>query len=76
MAIQIITTSQSVEIDPVTDVAVTAIAHDDIKGDYYRDITLFGEPLEGIDTVPTILIIRIRAATVDPLKITVPQDEF
>jgi hypothetical protein len=72
----VVTKSQSVDLDPISDVAVTAIARDDVKGDYYRDITLFGEPGEGESTVPTIMVIRIRAATIDPLKITVPQDEF
>jgi hypothetical protein len=72
----VVTKSQSVELDPISDVAVTAIARDDVKGDYYRDITLFGEPGGGESTVPTVMTIRIRAATIDPLKITVPQDEF
>jgi hypothetical protein len=72
----VVTKSQSVELDPISDVAVTAIARDDVKGDYYRDITLFGEPGENESTVPTVLTVRIRAATADPLKITVPQDEF
>lgn len=76
MAVEIVTTSQAVTIDGVADVSVSAIAHDDVKGDYYRDIVIFGEPEEGETTQPTMLSIRIRAATADPLKITVPQDEF
>lgn len=71
------------EIDEITDIAVTAIAHDDEAGDYYREIVFFGTPpdaVEGVEfdvsTIPTILRLKIRAPTVDPLKITVPQDEF
>jgi hypothetical protein len=73
---EIVTRSQSVEINQVSDLVVTAIAHDDIAGDYYRDITFFGEAGEGELTIPTVMTIRIRAATVDPLKISVPADEF
>jgi hypothetical protein len=76
MAVEIVTTQQSVTIDGVADVAVTTIAHDDVKGDYYRVITLFGIPGEGETTSPTVLTVRIRAATADPLKISVPADEF
>jgi hypothetical protein len=76
MAIEVVTTQQWVTLDGVSDVAVSAIAHDDVKGDYYRDITFFGEPsIEG-GTIPIVLAIRIRAASTHPLKITVPQDEF
>jgi hypothetical protein len=76
MAVEIVTTRQSVTIDGVADVSVTAIAHDDVAGDYYRDIAFFGEAAEGEETMPAVLSIRIRAITADPLKITVPQDEF
>jgi hypothetical protein len=76
-------TSQVMEIDEITDIAVTSIAHDDAAGDYYREIVFFGTPpdaVEGIEfdvsTIPTILRLKIRAPTVAPLKITVPQDEF
>ena len=79
----LVTTSQTIEIDEISDIAVTAIFHDDDVGDYYREIIFFGTPpdvTEGIEfdtsTIPTILRIKIRAATVEPLKITVPQDEF
>lgn len=55
MAVEIVTTSQAVTIDGVADVSVSAIAHDDVKGDYYRDIVIFGEPEEGETTQPTML---------------------
>jgi hypothetical protein len=74
--VEIVTTRQSVTIEGVADVAVTAIERDDVKGDYFRDITFFGEPGEGESTAPTVMTIRIRASAADPLKITVPQDEF
>jgi hypothetical protein len=74
--VEIVTTQQSVTLDGVADVAVTAIERDDVKGDYFRDITFFGEPGEGESTAPTVMTIRIRASAADPLKITVPQDEF
>jgi hypothetical protein len=74
--IEIVTTQQSVTLDGVADVAVTAIERDDVKGDYFRDITFFGEPGEGESAAPTVMTICIRASAADPLKITVPQDEF
>jgi hypothetical protein len=74
--VEIVTTQQSVTLDGVADVAVTAIERDDVKGDYFRDITFFGEPGEGESTAPTVMTIRIRASAADLLKITVPQDEF
>jgi hypothetical protein len=70
------TLSQSIEITDVTDVAVSAVAHDDVLGDYYRTITIFGSPDEGGATIPTTFLLRIRAPTADPLKISVPADEF
>ena len=72
----VVTISQSVEIDGIADVAVSAIAHDDVAGDYFRDIVLFGDAGEGQSTMPAVLSVRMRAATADPLKITVPQDSF
>jgi hypothetical protein len=74
--VEIVTTRQSVTLDGVADIVVTAIEHDDVKGDYFRDVTFFGEPGEGESTAPTVMTIRIRASAADPLKITVPQDEF
>jgi hypothetical protein len=74
--VEIVTTRQSVTLDGVADIAVTAIERDDVKGDYFRDITFFGEPGEGESTAPTVMTIRIRASAADPLKISVPQDEF
>ena len=74
--IEIVTTQQSVTLDGVADVAVTAIERDVVKGDYFRDITFFADPGEGESTAPTVMTIRIRASAADPLKITVPQDEF
>jgi hypothetical protein len=74
--VEIVTTRQSATIEGVADVAVTAIERDDVKGDYFRDITFFGEPAEGESTAPTVMTIRIRASAADPLKISVPQDEF
>ncbi len=79
--------SQEIEIDGITDVTVTALMHDDIRGDFYREIVFFGTPpdqmlQEGVtpvdvtSTVPTVLRVRIRAATVDPLHVTVPMSEF
>ena len=80
----IVVTSQVIEIDEISDVSVTAIAQDPILGDYYRDIVFFGTPpeaeegVEAIDlsTVPTILRVRIRATTITPLHVTVPESEF
>jgi hypothetical protein len=74
--VEIVTTRQSVTIEGVADIAVTAIEHDNVKGDYFRDITFFGEADESETTAPTVMTIRIRAGTADPLKITVPQDDF
>jgi hypothetical protein len=79
--------SQEIEIDGITDVTVTALMHDDIRGDFYREIVFFGTPpdqqlQDGVmpvdvsATVPTVLRVRIRAATVDPLHVSVPQSEF
>jgi hypothetical protein len=76
MAIEVVTVRQHLVVDGVSDVSVSAISHDDEAGDFYRDIIFFGEPEEGTSVIPTILAVRIRADTVDPLKITVPQDEF
>jgi hypothetical protein len=78
-----VTTSQVIEIDQITDVAVGAIFHDDQAGDYYREIIFFGtapDAPEGVEfdtsTIPTILKIKIRAATVAPLHVSVPESEF
>jgi hypothetical protein len=79
-----VTTSQVIEIDEISDVSVTAIEQDNVLGDYFRDIVFFGTPpevQEGIEvadlgTVPTILRIRIRATTTAPLHVTVPESEF
>jgi hypothetical protein len=79
-----VTTSQVIEIDEITDVSVTAIAMDPVLGDYYRDIVFFGtapEAVEGVDvvsygTVPTILRIRVRSTTAAPLHVSVPESEF
>jgi hypothetical protein len=76
--------SQEIEIDGVTDVTVTALMHDDVRGDFYREIVFFGTPPDlapgttAIDTstIPTILRVRVRAATVEPLHVTVPASEF
>lgn len=76
--------SQEIEIDQVSDVVVTALMHDDVRGDFYREIVFFGTPPdapEGVSTVdvnttPTVLRVRIRAATVDVLHVTVPESEF
>jgi hypothetical protein len=79
--------AQEIEIDEITDVTVTALMHDDIRGDFYREIVFFGTPpeqllQEGVTpvdvsaTTPTVLRVRIRAATVDPLHVTVPASEF
>jgi len=81
---QIKTTRYEVELETVSDVAVTAIFRDDVVGDFYRDIVFFGEPPEPVEgtavvdtsTIPTLMRVRIRASAVDSLKITVPQDEF
>ena len=79
-----VTTSQVIEIDEISDVSVTAIAQDPVLGDYFRDIVFFGTPPEAVEgvevldlsTVPTILRIRIRATSVTPLHVTVPELEF
>jgi hypothetical protein len=79
-----VVTSQTIEIDRITDVSVSAIAHDDVAGDYYRDFVFFGTapPLpegteeEIVGTIPTTLKIRIRAETAEPLQVTFPQGEF
>jgi hypothetical protein len=78
-----VTTSQVIEIDEISDVSVTAIAQDPVLGDYFRDIVFFGTPPEAgegiafdISTVPTVLRIRIRATTTTPLHVTVPETEF
>jgi hypothetical protein len=76
MAGEIVITSQTVTIDAVSDVSVSSIAHDDVVGDFYRTITVWGTPVEGDSNIPAVLVVRIRADSVDPLKITVPQDEF
>jgi hypothetical protein len=77
MAGEIVITSQTVTIDAVSsDVSVSSIAHDDVVGDFYRTITVWGTPAEGDSNIPAVLVVHIRADTVDPLKITVPQDEF
>ena len=79
--------SQEIEIDGITDVTVTALMHDDIRGDFYREIVFFGTPpdqllQEGVTpvdvstTTPTVLRVRIRAATAEPLHVTVPMSEF
>jgi hypothetical protein len=79
--------SQEIEIDGISDVTVGALMHDDMRGDFYREIVFFGTPpdqmlQEGVtpvdvtSTVPTVLRVRIRAATVDPLHVTVPMSEF
>jgi hypothetical protein len=79
-----VVTSQTIEIDQISDIAVTSIAHDDVAGDYYREIVFFGavpEIPEGtltpiVGSTPETLRVKIRAATVEPLKISVPADEF
>ena len=78
-----VTTSQVIEIDEISDVSVTAIEQDPVLGDYFRDIVFFGTPPEAqegvefdVSTVPTILRIRIRATTTAPLHVTVPESEF
>lgn len=80
----LVVTSQVIEIDHITDVAVKDIEHDDVAGDYFRDIVFFGEapeipegttaPIEG--TIPTILRIRIRASDAVALHVSFPQGEF
>ena len=78
-----VTTSQVIEVDEISDVVVTAIGRDDVIGDYYRDIVFFGTPPEApegveidVTAVPTVLRVRIRAATTTPLHVTVPESEF
>ena len=78
-----VTVSQEIEIDGITDVAVTALMHDDARGDFYREIVFFGTPPDvvagvefDVSTIPTILRVRIRAATVEPLHVSVPVSEF
>ncbi len=75
--------SQEIEIDGISDVTVGALMHDDMRGDFYREIVFFGTPPDtpagmAVDTstTPTVLRVRIRAATVDPLHVTVPVSEF
>lgn len=80
----LVVTSQVIEMDHISDVAVKDIELDEVAGDYFRDIVFFGEApeipegttaeIEG--TIPTILRIRIRAETVEALHVTFPQGEF
>jgi hypothetical protein len=80
----IVTTSQVIEIDEISDITVGAIFHDDVVGDYYREIVFFGTPPDitpgtttfDVGTIPTILKLKIRAPTVEPLRVTVPENEF
>lgn len=76
--------AQEIEIDGITDVSVTALKFDAVRGDYYREIVFFGTPPDApegalvvdVSTTPTVLRLRIRAPTVDPLHISVPESEF
>ena len=79
-----VVTSQVIEIEAISDISVTSIFHDDVIGDYYRDLIFFGTPPEtvpgttafDVGTIPTILKLRIRAPIIEQLRITVPEDEF
>jgi hypothetical protein len=83
-ATTMVTTSQVIEIDQITSIAVGDVFHDDVVGDYYREITFFGTPPDlppgttavMMNTIPTILKVKLRASTVDPLHIEVPISEF
>jgi hypothetical protein len=79
-----VTTSQTIEIDQISDITVGAIFHDDVVGDYFREIVFFGTPPDivpgtttfDVSTIPTILKLRIRAPTIEPLHVSVPESEF
>jgi hypothetical protein len=79
-----VVTAQTIEVDGITDIGVGAIFHDDVVGDYYREIVFFGTPPDlpvgtttvDVGTIPEVLRIKIRAITVEPLHVSVPESEF
>jgi hypothetical protein len=79
-----VVTAQTIEVDGITDVAVGAVFHDDVVGDYYREIVFFGTAPDlpigtttaDTSTIPEVLRIKIRSITVEPLHISVPESEF
>lgn len=68
--------SETIEINDVSDVVVTDITADSERADNYREIRFFGTPETGVTTIPTVLIVRIRAVDHEKLHVSVPAAEF
>ncbi len=66
--------SQSLELNPITDIEVTTIV-DDGDGGYVRAIKFFGEGAAA-DQKPLVLEVRVRASAQVNLKITTPEIDF
>ncbi len=66
--------SQSLELNPITDIEVTTIV-DDGDGGYVRAIKFFGEGATE-DQKPLVLEVRVRASAQVNLKITTPEIDF
>lgn len=75
-ATKIATIAQTIEMNDVSDVVVTPIQHDDVMGDNFREIRIMGTPPDGDTVIPVNLVVRIRASDTEPLKVTVPENEF
>jgi hypothetical protein len=79
-----VVTAQTIEVDAITDIGVGAIFHDDVVGDYFREIVFFGTPPDlpigtttaDVSSIPEVLRVRIRSTTTTPLHISVPESEF
>lgn len=72
----IVTKAQTIEIDGVTDIIVTATTLDEDAGDYVRELRFFGIPAAEGQSAPLVFTLRIRHPQRDAIAITVPQQDF
>lgn len=72
MASTITISHQTLDVDQVTDVVVTAIVQ--VSDQFVREVRVFGDP-DGT-AGPAILILRISADTEAKVKLTTPTLDF
>ncbi len=75
MSYEIKTTVQTIEINNVTNTAITAITEDEEQGDYYREIRIFAVPT-GSTAETVVITLRIRGAASDDIELDVPASTF
>lgn len=68
-------TTQTIEIDNVTQIVTPPTAQDPALGDWARDIKIFGQLVGGGESV-MILQIKVRGLSESALKLQAPIQEF